>query len=127
MANDTADIRPIDANAFKQQIAACTIGLNLDTGKSTALLSLVDKQPTISAVPQEGALETLPDKTPILHKCKFCGGKAGLYLSPDYSYPDSNTKNQGHYVACLACGCRTAAFKQPDNAIKAWNRVPEKA
>jgi Lar family restriction alleviation protein len=49
-----------------------------------------------------------------LKPCPFCGGKA-RYANVDVKWIIS-------YIECEACGCRTAAEIDKNDAKRAWNR-----
>lgn len=125
MYKQEPDVRPIDAIAFSKQIAAATIALNLDAERTNALIDLVKGQPTMSLVPQTGHLADMKEDMPDIHKCKFCGGPASLYVEDGHCFPDEHPPVSGHYISCMACGCRTPMFRYIGNAIRAWNREPE--
>ena len=125
LSADEPEIRPIDATRFKTEIAAMALTMGYDNSKAVALCSLVDAQPTISAVPQRGAIEPEFTDTAKLDRCKFCGAKAEIHGTDEGGFADDRIYRYGHYVACRVCGCRTPAYKDINNAILAWNRNPE--
>jgi len=53
--------------------------------------------------------------------CPFCGCRAKVWtrISHDMRVDKDVERTT---VLCTACGCRTQAFRRPEDAIEAWNR-----
>lgn len=70
-------MRLIDADKFKQQIAAITIADNLSTEKCNAVCRLIDIQPTAYDV--DKVIKRLEDKIEITWTCDYLGGRKDAF------------------------------------------------
>lgn len=87
--------RTINADKFKEQVAAMTIGYDLPVDKANAMLKLIDMQPTViegvvaeseyayrrttSVKPTEHHYEELGEKPYIKYSCPVCDALGNLH------------------------------------------------